>query len=406
MAENADQPTPGEINLFSFDFAAAPQPAFREAMSRCPVARSALIGLPIICKYEDVLWALRHPEIFSSELDMQIALGTQRPMIPQQIDPPLQTKFRKILDLRFNRQRMAELEPSVRRHANELIDAIIDKGECEYDRDYAVPLPCTAFLGLMGLPIEDLPFCLEVKDGVIRPGVSPEEIFRAAALRQQTGQRIYDYFEGVIEQRLSNPGDDIVSYLTTAEIDGRKLTRNEMLDICYLFLLGGLDTVTATLGCSTAYLAANPAHRKRLSAQPEIIPAAIEELLRWETPVMGLPRVVKQTVTIGGVEIPEGMIVTLMVGAANIDDAEFGDGCKVDFDRPANRHLAFGAGAHRCLGSHLARMELRVGLEEWHRRIPDYAIKPGESPRYTPGIREVRYLPLVWGDKMPAQEAA
>jgi cytochrome P450 len=339
-------------------------------------------------------------------MDMQIALGTQRPMIPQQIDPPLQTKFRKILDLRFNRQRMAELEPSVRRHANELIDAIIDKGECEYDRDYAVPLPCTAFLGLMGLPIEDLPFCLEVKDGVIRPGVSPEEIFRAAALRQQTGQRIYDYFEGVIEQRLSNPGDDIVSYLTTAEIDGRKLTRNEMLDICYLFLLGGLDTVTATLGCSTAYLAANPAHRKRLSAQPEIIPAAIEELLRWETPVMGLPRVVKQTVTIGGVEIPEGMIVTLMVGAANIDDAEFGDGCKVDFDRPANRHLAFGAGADRCLGSHLARMELRVGLEEWHRRIPDYAIKPGESPRYTPGIREVRYLPLVWGDKMPAQEAA
>jgi cytochrome P450 len=225
-------------------------------------------------------------------------------------------------------------------------------------------------------------------------------------LRQQTGQRIYDYFEGVIEQRLAHPGDDIVSYLTTAEIDGRKLTRNEMLDICYLFLLGGLDTVTATLGCSTAYLAANPAHRKRLSAQPEIIPAAIEELLRWETPVMGLPRVVKQTVTIGGVELQEGMIVTLMVGAANIDDAEFGDGCKVDFDRPANRHLAFGAGAHRCLGSHLARMELQVGLEEWHRRIPEYAIKPGENPVYTPGIREVRYLPLVWGANMPASEAA
>lgn len=406
MAPDADQTGPGEINLFSFDFAAAPQPVYREAMSRCPVARSAMIGLPIICAYEDVVWALRHPEIFSSGMDMQIYLGTQRPMIPQQIDPPLQTKFRKILDVRFNRQRMAELEPSVRKHANELIDKIIDDDECEYDRDFAVPLPCTAFLGLMGLPVEDLEFCLELKDGIIRPGVSPEEIFQAAAMRQETGSRIYAYFERIIDQRLAAPGDDIVSYLTTAEIDGRKLTRHEMLDVCYLFLLGGLDTVTATLGCSTAYLAANPAHRQRLAAQPELIPAAIEELLRWETPVMGVPRIVKQNVTIGGVELQEGSMVTLMVGAANVDDAEFGDGCKVDFDRPVNRHIAFGAGAHRCLGSHLARMELRVALEEWHRRIPDYAIKPGESPFYTPGIREVRYLPLVWGKKMPAREAA
>jgi cytochrome P450 len=406
MATDASNTTQGEINLFSFDFAAAPQPVYREAMSRCPVARSAMIGLPIVCKYEDVVWALRHPEIFSSAMDMQIALGTQRPMIPQQIDPPLQTKFRKILDLRFNRQRMAELEPRVRVHANELIDKFIDKGECEYDRDYAVPLPCTAFLGLMGLPIEDLELCLELKDGIIRPGVSPEEIFKAAAMRQETGRRIYAYFERVIDERLANPGDDIVSYLTTAEIDGRRLTRNEMLDVCYLFLLGGLDTVTATLGCSTAYLAANPAHRQRLVEKPELIPAAIEELLRWETPVMGVPRVVKQKVTIGGVELQEGSIVTLMVGAANVDDAEFGDGCKVDFDRPANRHIAFGAGAHRCLGSHLARMELRVALEEWHRRIPEYAIKPGESPFYTPGIREVRYLPLVWGDNMAPLEAA
>jgi len=406
MATDDPNAQTAEINLFSFDFAAAPQPVYREAMSRCPVAHSAIVGLPIICRYEDVVWALRHPEIFSSEMDMQIALGTQRPMIPQQIDPPLQTKFRKILDLRFNRQRMAELEPRVRAHANELIDKIIDQDECEYDRDFAIPLPCTAFLGLMGLPIEDLPLCLELKDGVIRPGVSPEEIFRAAAMRQETGKRIYAYFERIIDERLANPGDDIVSYLTTAEIDGRKLTRNEMLDVCYLFLLGGLDTVTATLGCSTAYLAANPAQRRKLVERPELMPAAIEELLRWETPVMGVPRVVKQKVTVGGVELPEGMIVTLMVGAANVDDGEFGDGQKIDFDRPVNRHVAFGAGPHRCLGSHLARMELRVGLEEWHRRIPDYAIKPGENPFYTPGIREVRYLPLVWGEKMAAQGAA
>jgi cytochrome P450 len=154
--------------------------------------------------------------------------------------------------------------------------------------------------------------------------------------------------------------------------------------------------VTATLGCNIAYLAANPEQRRKLVGDGALLDTAVEELLRWETPVTGVPRLLKQDVTLHGVEMKAGELVTLLLGASNLDDGEFEGAEDVDFARERNRHLAFGGGAHRCLGSHLARMELRVAMEEWHRRIPDYEIKPGETPSYSSGIREVQYLPLVW----------
>jgi len=226
--------------------------------------------------------------------------------------------------------------------------------------------------------------------------VPPMDMEAAFEFRKKTGRRIYEYFEKLIDARHAQPREDMVTYLTQVEMDGRKLTRHEILDICYLMLLGGLDTVTATLGCSIAYLASNPEQRRKIAASPELIPSAVEELLHWETPVTLIPRVVKQTVTVGDVELREGNLVNLLIGAANLDEGEFTCAHQVDFGRERNRHVAFGAGPHRCLGSHLARMELRLALEEWHRRIPDYSIKQGEVPRVSPGIREVLYLPLVW----------
>ncbi len=400
MSENPC-PSTGVVNIIDPEFTAHPQPVYCRILEKFRVARSIAMHTPILSRYEDVVWALRHPEIFSSEMDMKVLLGTERPMIPQQIDPPLQTRYRKILDLRFSRPRMQELEPAVRRHANELIDAIIDKGECEFDSAFAIPLPCRTFLSLMGLPQEELDLFLELKNGIIRPPVPPMDLEAATEYRMKTGKRIYAYFDALIDERRRDPRDDMMTYLTQVELDGRPLTRNEILDICYLLLLGGLDTVTATLGCSIAYLASNPEQRRRLTADPSLIPNAVEELLRWETPVTLVPRVVKKDVKIGDFELREGNLVNLLLGAANVDGTEFVDPTNVDFTRERNRHLAFGAGPHRCLGSHLARMELRAALEEWHKRIPEYWIKPGEVPRVSPGIREVLYLPLVFGDNAP-----
>jgi cytochrome P450 len=248
----------------------------------------------------------------------------------------------------------------------------------------------------MGLPPAELDNFLRMKNGIIRPQTLTDDMEKVQDIRIETGKSIYAYFEDLIAERRNDPRDDLMTYLTQAELEGEKLTHNEILDICFLFLLGGLDTVTATLGCNIAYLAENPEQRRRLVENEALLDGAVEELLRWETPVTGVPRVLKQDITVGGIELKKGELVSLSLGASNIDEEEFVNPEDVDFERERNRHLAFGGGAHRCLGSHLARMELRVALEEWHKRIPDYRVKPGETPSYSPGIREVQYLPLVW----------
>ncbi len=391
-------PESGRINLFSEEFTRCPQPAYAELRSRCPVGRLMLTGAPIISRYEDVMWALRHPEIFSSEMEALVQLGTERPMIPQQIDPPAQTRYRKLLDPHFSRRKMEVLAPAIARHAGLLIDEFAERGACEFDSAFAIPLPCSAFLHLLGLPLSDLDFFLGLKDGIIRPQkVRPDlPLDQHLQVRRDSGHEIYEYFRRTLDEREARPRDDMLTSLLHAEIEGEQLTRNEILDICFLLLLAGLDTVTATLGCNIAYLASNPEQRQRLVRDPALIPSAVEELLRWETPVVAVPRLLKRDVNIAGVELKQGELATLLIGSANTDDAHFDDAQRVDFERERNVHAAFGAGPHRCLGSHLARMELRVAMEVWHQRIPEYRIKPGETPRYSAGIREALYLPLVW----------
>jgi cytochrome P450 len=190
--------------------------------------------------------------------------------------------------------------------------------------------------------------------------------------------------------------DDLVSRFLSAEVEGHKLTREDILDICFLFLIAGLDTVTATLDCMFAHLAQHPEHRRQLVEDPGLIPSAIEELLRWETPVMMVARASVEDTTVAGCPVHKGDSVILMLGSANTDEAEVEDAGTVRFDREVNRHIAFGGGIHRCLGSHLARMELRVALREWHRRIPEYAVQPGHTLEYTPNIRSIDHFPMVF----------
>lgn len=387
-------------SFFSPEVAACPHATYRRMVDDHPIVRMPIGNSPVISRYEDVMFCLRHPAIFSSDMADQMSLGTDRPMIPQQIDPPAQTRYRKILDPRFSRKRMLEIEPALRDSARELIDAFASKSECDFSQQYAVPLPCQAFLHLFGLPISDLPRLIELKDGIIRPQASatnPLDAEEVNRIRSASGKQIYAYFEDLIALRRKSRRDDLMSYLLDIELDGHKLTQNEILDISYLFILAGLDTVTATLSCCIAYLAANPSQREKISGNPASLEVAIEEMLRWETPVTGVPRLIKEDVEIAGYKLEKGEMVLLLLGAANIDPAEFEQADQVELDRARNRHISFGGGPHRCLGSHLARMELRVGLEEWHRQIPDYAIREGEVPIYSPGIRDIQHLPLVWG---------
>jgi cytochrome P450 len=251
-------------------------------------------------------------------------------------------------------------------------------------------------LRLMGLPLSDLPMFLQWRDNVVRPDVAPGDFEAATEIRAATGADIRGYLLKAIEVARHEPGNGLLGELVTAQFDGRLLTEDELLGISHLLLLGGLDTVTATLDCMITYLAEHPDRRQRLVDDPSIIPAAIEELLRHQSPVQVVPRIIKEPVVLHGVGLEAGDPVLLVLGAANVDTAEFEHPDEVDFDRLTNRHVAFSGGNHRCLGAHLARLELRIALEEFHRRIPHYRIAEGVTPHFSPGIRQADRVPLVW----------
>jgi cytochrome P450 len=351
----------------------------------------------VVSRRAEIEEAFRRPDVFSSDM-AAVDLQNVRPLIPLQIDPPDHKKYRKILDPLFAPRKMAELEEPVAELVGGLIDGFEGRDEIDFAAEFSIPFPSQVFLTLLGLPLDELPRFLAMKDGIIRPdhvtGTSrPSDT--AIAHQKATAESIYAYFNDVLDQREADGRDDLLTTFLHAEVDGHRLTREEILDICFLFLIAGLDTVTASLDCFFAYLAQHPEQRRRLNEEPSIIPAAVEELLRWETPVMTVMRVAMQDTELGGCPIRSGQQVNLLLGSADTDDAEFGDGDAVRFDRDPNRHFAFGGGVHRCLGSHLARQELRVALREWHKRIPDYSIKPGHELSYTNGVRSIDYFPMV-----------
>lgn len=376
----------------AFTGLAEPQPMYRALRESTPVFRAP--QMVVLSRLADIEMALKHTELFSSNMDA-VDLGNLRPLIPLQIDPPEHAKYRRVLDPLFTPREMARREPHVAALVNEMIDAFIDRGECDFHTEFAVPLPCTVFLQLLGLPLADLDRFLAWKDAVIRPeGANGFEDHGKAAA--PAARQIYEYFERAIDEHIASPRDDVLSAMIAAEVEGQPLSREELLDICFLFLIAGLDTVTDSLDCFFVYLSRHPEQRRLFNDQPDILPSAIEELLRWETPVPGVARVTMQDVEVAGCPIAKGERVTPLLGAANTDPAEFPDPEVVDFRRNPNRHRAFGGGAHRCLGSHLARMELRVALREFHRRIPDYQIPPGVELEYTRGLRSVEALPLTF----------
>jgi cytochrome P450 len=215
-------------------------------------------------------------------------------------------------------------------------------------------------------------------------------------VQQAAGQELYRYFEEAVETKRARPGDDLVSRLLGTDVDGQPLRRDDIVDICYLLLLAGLDTVTDTLTLSYAFLAQHPEERARIVADPQLIPTAIDELLRWESPIPGVPRLVLADTEVAGCPVHKGDLVYVGFGAANTDEGALPDAYEVRLDRKPNRHLAFGGGIHHCLGSHLARLEITVAMREWHRRLPQYGIPAGTELTYTPGLRSIEHLPLVF----------
>lgn len=382
------------------EFARDPRPYFEMLRQEgCPIRDELQLSEKppsiIVTRGEDVNYTLRNPDLFSSQFGEGVAgIGNDRPLIPLQIDPPDHKKYRVLLDPYFAPRQMAKLDEAVSALVNDLIDKFIETGRCELLEDFAVPLPCTVFLQLLGLPLEDLDFFLKVKDGIIR-GDMHSDFAEATAARQQAGRACYDYFEAALDRLEREPVDGLLCDLMQAEVDGVRLTRDEIMDICFLMIIAGLDTVTDSLCCFFYHLATHDDDRRRIVSDPAVIPAAIEELLRWDSPVSGVARIAATDTEINGCPVHKGDSLLVFVGGANTDPDLIEGADRVDFDRPVNRHHAFGGGIHRCLGSHLARMELRVAMREWHRRIPEYRIAEGADLVWTPMLRAVLEMPLI-----------
>ena len=349
-----------------------------------------------LTRYDDVVAVTRRRDVHSIDADsaviVSMALGAGRPLIPLMLDGEEHTKYRKLLDPLFAPKHVARLEPIVRNLAETLIDGFAPNGEVEFYSAFCVPLPSQIFLSQLGLPLDDVPFLIWVKDGIIRP--VDEEHLKAA------GPKLIEYLEAELDRRVATDEtrDDLIDEFLTAEVDGHRLTREDVIDIVFLLVLAGLDTVTSSLSCMVDWLARRPEERDRLVADPSLLPSAIEELMRVQTPVVAGSRHATADFEVDGVQVKAGDELQVLWAGANLDPDAFPDPAKVDFERPNNRHIAFASGFHRCLGSHLARLELRVALETLHRRIPDYRLDPDRRPGYLNSavVRCVDPLPLLF----------
>jgi cytochrome P450 len=319
-------------------------------------------------------------------------LGGRHLSIPQDFEGAEHAKWRKVLDPIFSPHQVAKLDGAVRARAHELLDGVVERGEVDAYEEWCERLPSSIFLSIMGIPPSELEHFLGYKNTILSD--TPRTLEDRLAAFDDCDAWFAAEFDR--RDRSGHVGDDLIRHLLSVEIDGRRITRDELHGICNLLMIAGLDTVAASLACILVHLARHPERRQALLDDPTRWPSAIEELMRYESPVTMGPRHVTADVTVPSGVVPAGSAVTVWWAAANLDPEAFDDPAVVRLDRAPNPHIVFASGFHRCLGSHLARMELRAALEVWHERIPHYAIPDGAELTYSINPRAPHHLPLVW----------
>jgi cytochrome P450 len=345
-------------------------------------------GYYYLTRREDVLAALRNPRVFSNSV-LQPP-GNPLPMLPLAFDPPQHTYYRKILQPYFSPYALGKSRSVLQSHATEMIGAVAGRGECEAMADFARLYPFQAFLDLYGLPLEDRDRLIAWKDAIIgaKPSVTRAEL--------EEGQlALLEYLSKAVQQRRQNPGSDMLSQLMIGE---SAFTDIELLGMSHLLILAGLDTVTAIIGFCLLALARSPQLTAELRDNPRQIRVFIEEIIRLEPPAPVAPRIVTELVDVGGMMLPPGSQVRLCMAAVNRDGSDAWSTDELVLDGKVHRHWGFGGGPHRCLGSHLARMELTIIVAEWLKQIPDFELSPGYSPQiaFPSKTFALTTLPLRW----------
>ncbi len=349
-------------------------------------------GYYIPTRHEDILGVLQDPATFSSEAVVAYEPDPAYRWIPHMINGEEHRQWRRQLGPYFAPREIERIDARVRAKARGLIEELAGRGSCDLMTDFALKFPTAIVLEVVGLPAEDLDYLLELEEGILHAVGDPGEVVRRKVSAIDAVKR---YLAEKIEQRRAEPADDLITKSRDIEIGGRPVTDDELLNWWQFLVQAGLDSVAGMLGYFFHYLATHPGDRRRIVEQPETIPAAMEELLRAFSFIVTGRKATKDT-EIAGCPVAAGSMVQIVLKMSGRDDTFYDGAGNVDLGRGTSNHLAFGAGPHRCLGSHLARRELRVALEEWHRVIPDYRLGEGEPIVEFGRSSGVNTLPLAW----------
>jgi cytochrome P450 len=376
-----------------------PYPIWDELREKCPVAHSDRYGgvwLPVT--HEGVAAVAYDTEHFTSrsvvvsetrpgEGDLPAPIGIAPPITS---DPPFHQHARRLLLPAFAPKPIAALEPFTRDLCRELLDGVAGRTEFDAAVEYAQHIPVRVIVGMLGFPVEDADIFRRFISLII------EDVDMPAAEREalQEQNEIGEYLEARINEHLEHPRDDLTTFLLEAEIDGQKLEPDHVAGTMLLLMIAGIDTTWSAIGAALWHLASHPEDRKRLVAEPELLPTAVEEFLRVYAPVT-MARMVSQDFEFEGCPMREGDWLLLPFPAANRDPAVFDHADEFVIDRAENRHAAFGLGIHRCLGSNLARMELTVAIDEFLKRYPDFELSDPDAVTWSAGqVRGPRRIPI------------
>ena len=391
-----------ELNPFSYDFHDDPYPTYRWLRDHAPVYRNEALNFWALSRWDDVLSAALEHDTYSSakgtvlEMDAEMIAGF--PIILF-MDPPRQTRLRRLVSKAFTPARIGALEPFIRATAVELLEQMRAAGRADFIADFAARLPITVISAMIGVPAADRDMIREWTDeSLSRDADSPQIPARAMAASARLGQ----YYYQLATEKRAHPTDDMISLLAHAEFvddagEPQRLNDAELVGFCSLLSAAGNETVTKLLGNAVVLLARHPDQRRRLVEDPTRIPDAVEETLRYWPPSQYQGRTLTRDVTRHGVTMPRDGFVLLLTGAACRDERQFTDADDFDIDRDVPLQLAFGHGAHKCLGAALARLESRVCLEELHQRIPEYAIDESACTRvHMSNVHGFASVPMTW----------
>ena len=377
-----------------------PYPVYRKMRDDHPVYYSPEFeGFWALTRFADVVSALHDPARLVSGQGITLFGRNSYPLMIT-MDPPRHDELRSLVSRAFTPRRVQDIEPTARRIANQLLDEIVESGSCDLTPDFAAPLPTIVIADMLGVPADDRKQFRHWSDQLIQDAPDSPELSKAAA---EASMALIGYFAEITKQRRAEPRDDLVTALVNAEIDGRRLEEDELLGFCFLLLVAGNETTTNLISNAALALDAYPDQRRALVQDPSLMPGAVEEFLRFDSPVQGLARTLIEDVEMHGVTMRAGHKVMLVFGAANRDERQFDRPDTLDVRRDIPRHLAFGHGLHFCLGAALARLEGRVALETLLARIPEFEVDSTHVERMHSGpIRGTKHLPMRF---RPAQRA-